>query len=52
MIRNDSDPNYYLVGGCVEHGEILKEAAVREVWEETGWKFEVERLMSLMKAFS
>ena len=51
IIRNDSDPNYYSVGGCVEHGEILEEAAVREVWEETGWKFEVERLMFIHESF-
>lgn len=31
MIRNDSDPFYYSVGGCVQHGENLEDAAVREV---------------------
>jgi len=51
MIRNDQDPFYYSVGGCVEHGESLKEAAVREVWEETGWKFEVERLAFIHENF-
>lgn len=51
MIRNDSDPFYYSVGGCVEHGESLEEAAVREVWEETGWKFEVERLVFIHENF-
>jgi len=29
MIRNDTEPNFYVVGGCVEHGECLEEAAVR-----------------------
>lgn len=51
MIRNDEDPFYYSVGGCVEHGESLEEAAVREVWEETGWKFEVERLVFIHENF-
>ncbi len=51
MIRNDSNPFYYSVGGCVEHGESLKEAVVREVWEETGWKFEVERLAFVHENF-
>ena len=51
MIRNDSDPFYYSVGGCVEHGESLEEAAVREVWEETGCKFEIERLAFIHENF-
>jgi len=51
MIRNDSDPNYYSVGGCVEHGESLEEAAIREVWEETGWKFEIECLVFIHENF-
>lgn len=51
MIRNDEDPYYYSVGGCVEHGESLESAAVREVWEETGWKFEVERLAFIHENF-
>ena len=51
MIRNDQDPFYYSVGGCVEHGESLEEAAVREVWEETSWKFEVERLAFIHENF-
>ena len=51
MIRNDVDPFYYSVGGCVEHGESLEDAAVREVWEETGWKFEIERLVFIHENF-
>jgi len=51
MIRNDSDPFYYSVGGCVEHGESLEEAAVCEVWEETGWHFEIERLVFIHENF-
>ncbi|HOT99272.1 MAG TPA: NUDIX domain-containing protein [Anaerolineaceae bacterium] len=43
MVRNDSDPFYYSVGGCVDHSDSLEGAVVREVWEETSWKFEVER---------
>lgn len=51
MIRNDADPYYYSVGGCVEHGESLEAAAAREVREETGWKFEVERLVYIHENF-
>ncbi len=35
----------------MEHGESLKEAAVREVWEETSWKFEIERLAFVHENF-
>ena len=51
MIRNEVDPFYYSVGGCVKHGESLEKAALREVWEETGWKFEVERLAFIHENF-
>jgi len=51
MVRNDIDPFYYSVGGCVEHGEGLENAALREVWEETGWKFEAERLAFVHENF-
>lgn len=51
MIRNDKDPFYYSVGGCVAHGEKLEQAAIREVWEETGWKFEIERLVFIHENF-
>jgi ADP-ribose pyrophosphatase YjhB (NUDIX family) len=51
MVRNDEDPYYYSVGGCVEHGESLEEAVVREVWEETGWKFQVDRLAFIHENF-
>ena len=33
------------------HGKSQEEAAVREVWEETGWKFEVERLVFIDENF-
>ena len=51
IIQNDNDPFYYSVGGCVEHGESMEDAALREVWEETGWKFEVERLVFIHENF-
>lgn len=45
MVGNDVRPEYlYSVGGRIKFGELAKEAIVREVYEETGVKMEVERL--------
>lgn len=51
MIRNDRDPYYYSVGGGVQHGEAIEDAAIREVWEETGVNFEIERLAFIHENF-
>ena len=51
MVRNDSDPFYYSVGGCMDHSDSLEGAALREVCEETSWKFEVERLAFIYENF-
>lgn len=43
MVGNDRD-YLYSVGGRVKFGETAEEAIVREVFEETGIKMEVDRL--------
>jgi len=45
MIRNERDPYYYSVGGGVKHNETTEAGVIREVWEETGFKFEIDRLV-------
>ena len=45
MIRNERDPYYYSVGGGVKHNETTETAVIREVWEETRFKFEIDRLV-------
>ena len=43
MVGNDRD-YLYSVGGRVKFGETAEEAVVREVYEETGVKMEIDRL--------
>ncbi len=51
MVRNDADPYYYSLGGCVMHGESLETAALREVWEETGCQFQIDSLVFIHENF-
>lgn len=45
MVGNRARPEYlYSVGGRIKFGETAEEAAVREVFEETGRHLEVDRL--------
>lgn len=44
MVGNDQSPYLYSVGGRLRFGETAEEAVVREVYEETGVKMEIDRL--------
>ena len=44
MAGNPSVDYLYTVGGRIQFGETAEEAVVREVFEETGLKLEVDRL--------
>ena len=44
MAGNERNDYLYSVGGRVKFGETAEEAVVREVYEETGVKMEIERL--------
>lgn len=44
MAGNERSNYLYSVGGRIKFGETAKEAVVREVYEETGVKLEVEHL--------
>ncbi|NLE84076.1 MAG: NUDIX domain-containing protein [Chloroflexi bacterium] len=51
MVRNKRDPYYYSLGGGVLHGEEIEQAAVREVFEETGCRLEIDRLAFIHENF-
>lgn len=44
LARNSRDDYYYSVGGAVHVGETSYEAVIREVFEETGLTFVIDRL--------
>lgn len=51
LARGDNDGYYYTVGGGVHLGERSDEAVMREVYEETGERFQIERPLCLMENF-
>ena len=51
MVKNENSPFYYSVGGRVKFGETAKEAVLREVFEETQIRFEIDRLAFIHENF-
>lgn len=51
MAHNDSAPYYYSVGGAVAQNESTEETVLREVFEETGFHYEIERLAFVLENF-
>ena len=50
LIKRGNQPGYGLwsmPGGYVDRGEVVEEAAAREVWEETGLRVEIKGLIGL-----
>lgn len=44
MVKNDSADYCYSVGGRIKFGETAEEAVRREVFEETGFNLEIDKL--------
>lgn len=51
LAGNDADNYLYSVGGGVHMGETTEDAVVREVFEETGVRYEVDRLAFIHENF-
>ena len=51
LATNDKVDYYYSVGGGVQMGEKAEEAVIREVFEETGVHYEIDRLAVIHENF-
>ena len=51
MVHDEKRKYYYAIGGAVHIGEKTSEAAVREVYEESGLIVEVEKLLLTQENF-
>lgn len=49
--KNVKDPYYYSIGGGVHMGETAEDAVKREVFEETGVHYEIDRLCYIHENF-
>ena len=51
FVGNANENYYYSVGGGVHMGETAEDAVMREVYEETGVKYEIDRLAIIHENF-
>ena len=51
VAKNVNSPCYYVVGGAIEKNETSEQAIIREIFEETGLKIEVDRLLMIQERF-
>ena len=47
--KNINHPCYYIVGGGIEENETSEEAVIREIFEETGLRLEIDRLVMIQE---
>jgi 8-oxo-dGTP pyrophosphatase MutT (NUDIX family) len=51
MARNSGSTFYYTIGGRARFGEATRETVLREAFEETGIRFEIDRLVFIHENF-
>ncbi len=51
MVKNSGMPFYYTVGGRVKFGATAEDSVLREVFEETGVRLEIDRLIFVHENF-
>lgn len=51
MVHDEKRKYYYAIGGATRVGEKTSDAAVREVYEESGLKVEIDRLVLVQENF-
>lgn len=51
VAQNDNFDCYYIVGGGIHENESSAKAVVRELYEETGYRFEIDRLIFIQERF-
>ena len=51
LVKHEDHPCYYTVGGRVKINETSEEAVVREAYEETSVRFEIDKLAFIQERF-
>ena len=51
MVHDEKRKYYYAIGGAVRVGEKTSDAAIREVFEESGLSVEIDRLLLVQENF-
>lgn len=51
MVENENCGYYYSVGGRIKFGETAEQAVIREVYEETGVKLKIDRLLYVVENY-
>ncbi|MFJ8261100.1 NUDIX hydrolase [Rummeliibacillus sp. NPDC094406] len=50
MARGKGTSSWSIPSGGIEDGETAEEACIREVWEETGYRVDISKLLHIKKA--